>query len=715
MSSLPEIAHVLLRAQGASPPRATRLVALALPAALLGASGCYLTNAREEEAGPRDGGRDAFVAPFDAALDVYLRDGEAPPDVVFLPDAGFDVGTDAPLGAPDALEPPLEPHPDPSTCSVRPAINPFDAPVLERSWPGGRSVERPSFVNVCATPIVIDPDSTDGGDIHPIVAFVSYASLEDEQGVLRLWDPITDETISWPADPLQPGPFEASTNIAAGDIDGDGFAEFVGLGVFDAMYAVNHDGTLLWVSNYPPATDRGERWNRSIGGAPTLADLDGDGNVEVVAGRWIVDGRTGSLIARGALDTSRGINQQLGPISCVADLDEDGVQEVVAGNAAIRFDGSYLWRNADIFDGFCAVADILLDDPGPEVALVARGYVRLLDNLTGRVLWERRIEGLSGQPGGGAPTVGDFDGDGDVELAIAHASQYGVYDPDCIGPGNPAGCGADGLRWIMPSDDGSSSVTGSSLFDFNGDGRTEVVYNDQYQFFVFDGRTGTTLFTSPNSSRTRTENPTIADVDADGNAEIILTANAEAFFLRPRLTEPGVFIWGDARGRWVGARRIWNQHAYHITNVTETGLITQHETPSWRESNNYRQNLAERREEILYSPDLWGGRGRFTCTPSGQLELAVDVQNWGLNRVGPGVVVSFWRGAPGMGERLAEATTTGTLLPEGGTETVTVTLPFRAPVTDYYAVIDDPEDLPGGAANECREDNNTVLIWRPRC
>ena len=26
------------------------------------------------------------------------------------------------------------------------------------------------------------------------------------------------------------------------------------------------------------------------------------------------------------------------------------------------------------------------------------------------------------------------------------------------------------------------------------------------------------------------------------------------------------------------------------------------------------------------------------------------------------------------------------------------------------------DDLPdGGAANECREDNNTVLIWRPRC
>jgi hypothetical protein len=95
--------------------------------------------------------------------------------------------------------------------------------------------------------------------------------------------------------------------------------------------------------------------------------------------------------------------------------------------------------------------------------------------------------------------------------------------------------------------------------------------------------------------------------------------------------------------------------------------------------------------------------------------LSVDVQNWGLNRVGPGLVVSFWRGAAGRGARVAEAVTTGTLLPEGGSETVSVTVPYMPPTTDYYAVIDDPADLPGGAANECREDNNTVLIWRPRC
>jgi hypothetical protein len=693
-----------------------RPLPLVLALGVTGASGCYLTNERDEgEAGVRDAGRDAGARP-DAARDAFLMDGETPPDAFETPeeDGGRDAGTDAFLGAPDASEPPLEPPPDPTSCRVVPAIDPFDAPILERSWPGGRSVERPGFVNVCATAVVIDPDATDGGDLHPVVAFVSYAMLEDEQGVLRIWDPITDETITYPPDPARAGPFEASTNIAAGDIDGDGRAEFVGLGVFDSAYAINDDGTLLWIADYPNAADRGSRWNRSIGGAPSIADLDGDGRAEVVIGRFILDGPTGRLVANGSEDTSRGINQVLGPISCVADLDEDGVQEVVAGNAAIRFDGSYLWRNTDVFDGLCAVADIL-DDPGAEVVLVSRGYVRLLDNLDGHILWERALEGLSGMPGGGAPTVGDFDGDGDVEMAIAHASQYGVYDPDCTAPGVPAGCGAAGLRWVAPSEDGSSAATGSSLFDFNGDGRAEVVYNDQFRFFIYDGRTGTALFANPNSSRTRTENPAIADVDADGAAEIVFSANAEAFFLRGRFTEPGVFIWGDARGRWVGARRIWNQHGYHISHVTEDGRVVSGETPSWRDTNTYRQNLAEGRD-VLISPDLWGGRGRFECVAPGRMRLSVDVQNWGLNRVGPGVTVSFWRGAPGTGARVGEAVTTTTLLPEGGSETVSLIVDYDGPPTlDYYAVLDDPEDPPGGSVNECREDNNAVLIWRPRC
>jgi hypothetical protein len=252
------------------------------------------------------------------------------------------------------------------------------------------------------------------------------------------------------------------------------------------------------------------------------------------------------------------------------------------------------------------------------------------------------------------------------------------------------------------------------VFDFNGDGRAEVVYNDQYFFRVYDGTTGRPIFEHRNSSRTRTENPTIADVDNDGDAEIIFSANAEASFIRREfLTDAGVEIWGDARGRWVGARRIWNQHAYAITNVTETGEIPRSPSPSWSVLNAYRQNLRED-GDVLATPDLWGGRGTYECLAAGRARFRIRVQNWGLERVGAGVVVGLHRDVP-AGPRIATARTTRTLEPLGDTEELTFDVELEATVHNYYAVLDDPTEPGGGTVDECREDNNAVLVWRPEC
>ena len=41
---------------------------------------------------------------------------------------------------------------------------------------------------------------------------------------------------------------------------------------------------------------------------------------------------------------------------------------------------------------------------------------------------------------------------------------------------------------------------------------------------------------------------------------------------------------------WIQARRIWNQHTYHVTNVREDGTIPQFEPPSWQSLNTFRTN-----------------------------------------------------------------------------------------------------------------------------
>jgi hypothetical protein len=693
------------------------VLALAVLVSMIG--GCYLAHEVGGDGTLGDGSRldgssfDARAnADADARADADADTGvDSGTDTFVMPDTGVDVW------APDA-PPPLGPHPDPSTCRVEPVIDPFDAPVLLNRWPDSSMISNPGSTQVCATPVVMDLDTRDGV-IHPVVIFTSYDVLgEGENGTLRIWDPITQVTLSNPADGTPTGVLEGSTNLAAGDIDGDGVAEIVGIGVSSSTYAFHADGSNFWQAYYPSAIQRGLRRDRTIGGSPSIADLEGDGTVEIVVGNTVLNGADGSLRWIGGSDTTRGANGIFGPIACVADLDGDGVQEVVAGKSAIRADGTTMWVNADAYDGLCAVADIDLTSQGPEVALVSDGYLYVIAGPTGRTLWIQALASGGLGSAGGAPTVADFDGDGHPEIGVANAASYAVYDHACLGPHNPAECADTGVLWEQATEDGSSATTGSSMFDFNGDGRAEVIYNDQFNFRVYDGLTGFLEVEFPNSSRTRTENPVVADVNGDGQAEIIFCANNDANFLRiptNRTTEAGVLIYGDRLGRWVDARRVWNQHAYHISNIDEHGHVASPETPSWRGLNSYRQNLREG-GDVLVRPDLWGGQGSYTCSGQNRATFTIDVQNWGLDAVPPGIVVGFYRGVPGAGGmRIGEALTTTVIQPNGGSEVVTFDAMLTLPVEDYYAQLNDPSSMMERSVTECRTDNDSVLIWRPWC
>ncbi len=631
-----------------------------------------------------------------------------------------DASTDAPAeDAPpppleDAAPPPPSPPPLPERCRITPFVRPFDDPVLEFRWPAG-PVAHTDAIHVCSTPMVADLDRTDESE-RPRIVFLSYSATSFD-GILRIVDPADGSTISQPDDETAIGFLAPTGHVALADLDGDGRLDIVAAGVSSGLHAFRADGTPWWSSPYPLARERGgiRRFEQSVGPAPTVADLDGDGAPEVVLGRTVVDGLSGAHRWTGEGETGRGINNFLGPISCIADLDGDGIQEVIAGSTAFRADGRIFWnRYAELGDGLCAVADLLSESAGPEVVFVGNGHLRLLAAEDGRALWQIPLQGRLRIGIGGAPTVADFDGDDRPEIGVAHGTAYAVYDPSCTAAGVD-GCLAAGLLWQRSTADASSSGTGSSVFDFNGDGRAEVVYNDEQFFRIYDGTSGRVLFRSPNSSRTRTENPVIADVDEDGDAEIVFGANAEAFFIRRWWTDPGLEVWGDARGRWVGARPLWNQHAYHITNIEANGTIPRSEPTSWEAFNSYRQNLRED-GDVLAAPDLWGGRGRVRCASEGGATLVVNVANWGLERAGAGVTVAFFEGRPSSGgRRIGEARTSRSLAPRGDSEQVTFRLERPREGTIYWALLDAPEDRPEGRVAECLEENNEVWIGPVRC
>ena len=60
------------------------------------------------------------------------------------------------------------------------------------------------------------------------------------------------------------------------------------------------------------------------------------------------------------------------------------------------------------------------------------------------------------------------------------------------------------------------------MFDFEGDGRAEILYNDELFFRVYDGRTGALLVQQANPSTTLFEYPVVADIDNDGRAEVVI-------------------------------------------------------------------------------------------------------------------------------------------------------------------------------------------------
>ena len=122
-----------------------------------------------------------------------------------------------------------------------------------------------------------------------------------------------------------------------------------------------------------------------------------------------------------------------------------------------------------------------------------------------------------------------------------------------------------------------------------GDGIAEVVYSDEHTLWVFDGRDGSVLMEQTgHASGTLMEYPLIADVDNDGSTEIIVASNNYTF-----LGWNGITVIGDANNSWAPARPIWNQYAYHITNVNNDGSIPAVQQNNWLSWNNFRAGGTE--------------------------------------------------------------------------------------------------------------------------
>ncbi len=487
-----------------------------------------------------------------------------------------------------------------------------------------------------------------------------------------LWAVSGDGTTLWQAGSLGSEPMTA----AIGDLDGDGFPEVVGAGYSGSIAVHGEDGSTYWTggSDSAPAC-----------GGVAIADLDGDGDPEVILGNIILDGQSGSERGRGSYGKGSGYGSGAAAMGAAADIDADGVQEAVVGNALYDADGNTIWYNGQT-DGFVAVADFD-GDPEGEIVVTIQGSVRLQDD-DGAVLWSGNYVGSTSGP----PTVADFDGDGEPEIGVAGNGQYMVIDGDGT------------TLWSRPTVDYSSGFTGSAVFDFEGDGVAEVVYADENDVYVFDGPTGSIkLQESAHSSATCSEYPSVADIDGDGHAEIIYSSSAYSG------SETGITVIGDADDSWMPGRKVWNQHAYSITNVEDDGSIPTDPDRNWDTYNNFRSGDLIPGEGGYSGPDLFPFIHDICVDEcaEGRVTVWFSLGNQGYDDIEDPVQVAFY--AEGATGRLLVGEMTWTAPLPAGFRSLSESVDlygFPVPLYDIIVTVDGGNDIRLSAISECYEDNN---------
>ncbi len=610
---------------------------------------------------------------------------------------------------PDGTEP-GDPPTCVTSCQYIPPAGVF-TPELKYAWGDPLSVTD----NVMMSPIVVQLDDdncdmvVDEKDIPEIVFFTfdngDYNNGSGTSSTLHAISIVNGQVV----EKLAIGTDGVSADspgrsIAAGDIDNDGLNEIVVCTKDGRLRAYETDGTVKWLSAAVACF------------MPSIADLDADGDVEVIDVGHVVEGATGATVA--TFQTDRYV--------VVYDVDGDGLLDIVspsrvhAADGSVKVDTGLAGTHAAVgdldFDGVPEIVGVHtgshtinvwhVDPAQPGGFQIIRSGMDLNEAIATNPCCAANPASAGCVSGGGTPTIAHFNDDVYPDVGLAGGIGYVVFDGQKLM--DTSFTSLETHLWLTLTQDCSSAQTGSSVFDFDGNGVAEVIYADERMLHIYDGPTGMPLFETCNTNGTLWEFPLVADVDNDGHADIVVASNSYSSFNCSGVKTTGVRVFGDLEGKWVRTRRVWNQHAYMVTNVEESGAIPQVQPSNHLQPglNNFRQNVQPSGQ--FAAPDLVVSVAPVCDGPYG---LRARVLNVGEAPVEAPVVVGFYEGTPSTGTLLGQVQTQLTLYPLTYEDVV---LPLGAtPAGTVYAVVDD--GMPPHPWHECRTDNNTSAAVEPGC
>ena len=323
----------------------------------------------------------------------------------------------------------------------------------------------------------------------------------------------------------------------------------------------------------------------------SFVDFNGDGHPEVYVRNKVYNAENGKLLAEAAT-TNTGASyahytqfthrKLSSPFA--ADVCGDSRPELILGNEIYDVTitnlngtaGNTITLAQQItppggapVDGNVQVADFNMD-----------GYLDVLitikntEGQTGTVycyVWDVH-NGQVGNPlsininrsGKSIPLIADIDNDGMLEMVLQSGAstnrQIQAYKYN-------SSTQSFSLMWDMIPDEDTFSNS-FTAFDFNQDGLLELIICDQSTLKIVNGSGKShlthndtvpmyVLNTLSYSETTIMQYPVIADVDADGSAEIVSVGSSK------------LNIFKSSGQPWAPARPVWNQYLYNVTNINK--------------------------------------------------------------------------------------------------------------------------------------------------